>query len=155
MKVFLIVVSALTVLAGGGVQVQAQENAQALEAYQQQVGFQRRVALEEARALEVAYNQRNNTVHISKDLRDLLAYGISSGWLGYRFLNKTDNLKSIRDALTRKGNGTTFTSLVAWQPLLPNSFFLKQIQPPLFFPHWPLLQPVLLFVLLARWYLAV
>ena len=73
-----------------------------LSVYQQQIGFQRRVVLEEQKALDQAYNDRSNRVHIGKDLRDLLAYGVSTGFLSYRFLNKTNNLQAVRDFLTKK-----------------------------------------------------
>lgn len=97
-------------------QVTFQHSNSPLEAYEAQIGYQRRLVLEEKKALETAYKNRDNSVHIGKDLRDLLAYGISSGFLSYRFLNKTDNLASLRARLTRRNVPTDLQPSAATPP---------------------------------------
>jgi hypothetical protein len=74
--------------------------ADSLKTYEEQIGFQRRLILEHKAALDQAYASRNNQVHISKDLLDVLAYGVSTGYLSYDFMKATGNMQRVRDVLT-------------------------------------------------------
>ncbi len=68
----------------------------ALRAYEKEIAFQQNIVQQEAIALDEAYAARNQSVRIGTHLRDMLAYGISSGYLGQRFLQNTNNMEGAR-----------------------------------------------------------
>ena len=70
----------------------------------------------------------------------------------------SNEVQSIRKIITASSVGTLiewydFYILEVLPPVIASQFFRKQILRPLCFPLWPHLQRVLLYVLLAPWYL--
>jgi hypothetical protein len=95
------IITAVALITGASYAM-ADERDASLVYYEQQVGLQRKIVVEEKAAFDRAIETRNNSVHLGQDVLDDLAYGVSTGVLTYDFLKGTNNVEAVRNLFTAK-----------------------------------------------------